>query len=82
MNNRINQGLSKTKKVAFLLGATVLSFLIVFLIAEIALRLFYPQQQAMKWFSSSEKYGYVLKKNFYQEYRFLAVCRTYAAEFF
>ena len=71
MNQQAGHNLSKTQKVAALVGASVLSFVIVFLIAEASLRLFNPQQEAMRWAASNEKYGYVLKKNFNQDYPFI-----------
>lgn len=35
------------------------------------LEVFFPQQEAIKWFELNDKYGYVLKSNFYQEYHFV-----------
>jgi lysophospholipase L1-like esterase len=38
------------------------------LVIEIALRIFYPQQEPIKWFESSKKYGFLQRKVFSQHY--------------
>ena len=48
-----------------------LSIIIGFVLCEIILRLFLPQQEAMKWFISDANYGYLLKKNYSQQYHYL-----------
>src|SRR5262245_2426822 len=59
-------------KTIVLSGALVIiSSITVLLVVEIGLRIFYPQQETMRWFESSDKYGYVLKKNFSQAYSFI-----------
>lgn len=50
--------------------ATLMSLVFAFLIGEIAVRLFYPQPDPILWIENSDIYGYQLKKNFHQSYRF------------
>lgn len=38
---------------------------------ELLLRLFHPQQEAMRWFESHPRYGFVMKKNFSQDYHYV-----------
>ena len=69
-NDQENQEMSRSKKAVALLSAMFLSCVIAFLIAEIIVRLFDPQQEAQLWHASDENYGYVVKKNYYQTYRY------------
>lgn len=46
------------------------SLVISCLLFEIFLRIFYPMQESMEWFESSEKYGYYQKKSFNQDYQY------------
>jgi hypothetical protein len=41
------------------------------LVIEIGLRIFYPQQEPIQWFESSNKYGSLQKKNFSQNYSYI-----------
>lgn len=59
------------KKLLFYVAAFTLLILLTALMSEILLRIFFPQQEAMRWFKTSNKYGYVLKRNFHQKYHFL-----------
>ena len=46
----------------------IFSILFLFLFLEVLLRIFHPVQEPMRWFESSENYGYTHKKNFSQNY--------------
>jgi hypothetical protein len=58
------------KRIAFALFAFLLCVSLAAVLAEAGLRLFLPQQEAMRFFASSERYGFELKKNFHQAYRY------------
>ena len=62
---------SMRKNIGFCILALTLSMLVALLIGEVVVRILSPQQEAMKWFSSDPKYGYVLKKNFHQRFRYV-----------
>jgi hypothetical protein len=47
------------------------SIVVFFTLAELFLRLFIPQQEAMRWFQSNPAYGYVLKSRFHQRYHYI-----------
>lgn len=61
------------KRIAFALVAFLICVAIAAVMAEVGLRLFLPQQEAMRFFESSERYGFELKKNFHQAYRYPGV---------
>jgi len=52
-------------------GLLIVSFIIIALALEVLIRIFNPMQDSMKWFKSSKSYGYELKKNFSQNYKYL-----------
>ncbi|MCX5752953.1 MAG: SGNH/GDSL hydrolase family protein [Candidatus Krumholzibacteria bacterium] len=58
------------KRVAFALCAFLLCVALAAVVAEAGLRLFLPQQEAMRFFASSARYGFELKKSFHQTYRY------------
>lgn len=60
------------KHISFALLAVVLSLAATALCAEVALRLFFPQQEAMRWHLSSARYGYLMKKSYAQDYKFVS----------
>src|SRR4030042_2218828 len=76
MKNQLNRTDPKTghlslfKKVLFSIFGFFIFWLIVFLMGEIIVRIFMPQEDAQLWPLSDKRYGYVMKRNFYQEYRF------------
>ena len=47
------------------------SVLVAVLLAEGLIRLVAPQQEAMRWHRSDERYGFVMKRNFYQPYHYI-----------
>jgi len=59
------------RKTVYSLLMLLISIILALLLAEIAIRTFLPQQEAMRWFQSDSKYGYILKSNFHQEYHYL-----------
>jgi hypothetical protein len=59
------------KKLIFYTISICVPLIVSLFIIECILRLFFPQQEAMRWFKSNDKYGYVLKSNFYQEYKYI-----------
>lgn len=63
--------MSRKKKIVFSLVALLVSSVFGLFIVEFLIRVFLPQQESMQWFASSERYGYVLKKTFSQDYRYL-----------
>lgn len=62
--------LSKNKNLFYSITLSLGAVIITLLALEIFIRVFIPQPEPTKWFESNEKYGYVLKKNFYQNYHF------------
>ena len=58
------------KRVTFALLAFLICVALAAILAEAGLRLFLPQQEAMRFFDSSERYGFELKKNYHQIYRY------------
>src|SRR4030042_6040394 len=76
MKNQLNRTDPKTghlslfKKVLFSIFGFFMFCLIIFLIGEIIVRVFMPQEDPQLWPLSDKRYGYVMKTNFYQEYRF------------
>jgi hypothetical protein len=64
---------ARGKRIAFAFLAFVICVVLAAAIAEVGLRLFLPQQEAMRFFESSERYGFELKKNFHQAYRYPGV---------
>jgi hypothetical protein len=61
----------RQKQIIFPFIIVIISSIIALLVVEISLRFFYPQQESMRWFESSNKYGYLLKKNFSQDYSYI-----------
>lgn len=59
------------KRVLFVILAVIFCFVLAAVIAEIGLRLFLPQQESMRFFASSDRYGYELKKSFHQRYGYV-----------
>ena len=49
----------------------IISTIITLLILEIGIRIFYPQEESIRWFESSAEYGYLNKKNFTQDFSFI-----------
>ncbi len=70
-NSKTKIKLTTKKKIFYFLLMIALTAIIALFTLEIVVRLFIPQQEAMRWFLSDEKYGYVLKKNFHQRYHYL-----------
>lgn len=58
------------KKILNSLILILISSLFAFILLEIGLRIFYPQQESSRWFESSERYGYWNKTNFSQDLSF------------
>ena len=58
----------RAKRVVFAAIALLLCVLFAGALGEAALRLFLPQQESMRFFASSERYGFELKKGYHQEY--------------
>ena len=56
------------KKIAFAVLTVSGSILLCMLAAEIIIRIFFPQQEPMRWFISDPGYGYLNKKNFSQDF--------------
>jgi hypothetical protein len=69
-NSEIKNKLSIKKKIIYFMLMLIITIIIAFLAGELFIRIFYPQEDAMKWFKSDNRYGYVMKKNFYQEYHY------------
>lgn len=65
MNNKP----SIKRKLFFALTFTI-SLCLTLLLGEILVRIISPQQEAMRWFKTDKRYGYLLKKNFHQNYHF------------
>lgn len=63
--------LLKKKRIVYFLLMLALTVLIGLFIAEILMRIFFPQQETMRWFASDKRYGFFLKKNFYQKYHYI-----------
>lgn len=61
----------RIKKISYSFILVIVSSIISLFIIEIIIRTFLPQQESMRWFQSSEKYGYVTKKNFSQNYKYV-----------
>lgn len=70
-SNEKSQSLSPGKKVLFWLILMLLSALVGLLSGEIGVRVLSPQQEAMRWFVSSERYGFRMKSDFRQNYHYL-----------
>lgn len=65
------------KKKIFSLILVIISSIIAFIILEIGLRIFYPQEEllrltdpSLRWFESSAEYGFLNKKNFTVDFPF------------
>lgn len=59
------------KNVLINFGLLIVSVIIIALVLEILIRIFNPMEDPMKWFKSSTSYGYELKKNFSQNYKYV-----------
>ena len=59
------------RKTAYNLIVLIISIVVSIMLGEIIIRIFIPQQESMRWFKSDAKYGYILKKNFHQNYHYL-----------
>jgi lysophospholipase L1-like esterase len=59
------------KKLALRAAALAISSAVTLLLMEGLLRLAAPQQETMRWFSSNERYGFVNKPNFEQDYHYV-----------
>jgi hypothetical protein len=59
------------RKILYPISLIVVSLVFSLLVIEVGLRLFYPQQESMQWFESSKKYGYLVKKNFSQDFSYI-----------
>lgn len=68
------------KRLSFFSAMTALSLGAAFLLTEIFLRIFLPQQEAMGWFTPDQRYGFVMKKNFRQEYQYAGSIFTMIVE--
>jgi lysophospholipase L1-like esterase len=44
------------------------ALLILFAVLEVAVRIFFPQQETMRWMLPDTRYGHVMKPDFHQEY--------------
>ena len=57
----------------FLQGGVVCfaSLFILFVVLEIGVRVFAPQQETMRWMLPDTRYGHVMKPEFHQRYSFL-----------
>lgn len=64
---------ARGKRIAFGVLGFVICIVLAAGVAEIALRLFLPQQESMRFFESSERYGFELKHNFQQAYHYPGV---------
>ena len=62
--------MSRKKKVAFSLATLSVGFVLMLLGAELVVRIVFPQVDAERWFKSDSRYGFVLRKNFHQVYRY------------
>ncbi len=69
-NSKIKKELSVKKKIIYSLLTIIIAVIMFSFTAEIIVRIFSPQQEAERWFKSDSRYGYVHKKNFYQEYHY------------
>jgi len=58
------------KKIVLAFAGIFSSVLASLFLLEIGLRVFHPQQESMRWFTSSARYGFTLKKNFTQDYAY------------
>ncbi len=56
------------KKIAFAVLSAFGSTIFCLLLAEIVVRVFFPQPDSMRWFISDPGYGYLNKKNFSQDF--------------
>ncbi|HEY5132595.1 MAG TPA: SGNH/GDSL hydrolase family protein [Candidatus Krumholzibacteriaceae bacterium] len=70
-NRKRDVSMPAGKRVLFAILAVIFCFVLAAVIAEIGLRLFLPQQESMRFFASSDRYGYELKKSFHQRYRYV-----------
>ena len=70
-NRKGDSSMSAGKRVLFAILAVIFCVVLAAVIAEIGLRLFLPQQESMRFFASSDRYGYELKKSFHQRYRYV-----------
>jgi hypothetical protein len=70
-NRKPKRDTGRGKRAAFAILAFVLCVALAAILAEAGLRLFLPQQEAMRFFASSERYGFELRKSFHQAYRYV-----------
>jgi lysophospholipase L1-like esterase len=63
--------MGRGKRLAFGFCAFLISVALAAVAAEVGLRLFLPQQEAQRYFVSSERYGFELRKSFHQSYRYV-----------
>lgn len=59
------------KNILFSIITTIFSIFILILVVEISLRVFAPQQESMQWLTHHNKYDFVNKTNFEQEYNYV-----------
>lgn len=59
------------KKMVFFFIMMATSLIAALLLAEIIVRIFFPQQESIRWFKSDPRYGYVNKADFHQKCRYL-----------
>lgn len=69
LNN--GQYLSRQKRLFYFAAMVVFSVVVTLTISEVTIRMLYPQQEAMRWFTSSDRYGFLMKKNFHQRYHYV-----------
>jgi hypothetical protein len=67
-NSALTRGSVSWRRIFVRLVAVVASFAFAAVLLELGLRIFAPQREAMRWFESSPRYGYVLKTNFSQDF--------------
>lgn len=76
-HSKVARPTSRWKKAAFVLGALLVGLGLTGLGAEVVVRVVFPQVDAERWFESDPRYGYVLRKNFHQTYRYPQAGVTY-----
>jgi len=62
---------SPGKKIIYSLGMIAFTAFSALAVAETFLRIFLPQQEDMQWHLSDARYGFAMKKNFHQNYRYI-----------
>jgi hypothetical protein len=70
-NRKPEPSTGRGKRALFAFFAFLICVALAAVLAEAGLRLFLPQPEAMRFFASSERYGFELKKNFHQAYRYV-----------